>query len=105
MRRLAASLLFIVTIAGCSQEPSLSDEEERFVDITLALMRARANVAQINDTNQLNQSQRLRVAIDSVYKRFEIDSVEYHKLSVALADKPSHALLAHQAIKDSLGIK
>ena len=127
MRLLFAACILSFFSLGCSEEPSLTEEDERFVQVTLALMRARANVAQMIDTTAQNsdttvasdsvsiaqweaqkavtQSARLRLAIDSVYKRFEIDSVEYHKLSVGLVERPKVALLAHQAIRDSLGIK
>lgn len=103
MRKLLLVLIF--GFAGCTVKPTLTDDEERFVEITIALMKARANVAQTTIGDTLNQPIALKSAIDSVYKRFGIDSAGYHELSVSLADNPAHAVLAHQAIKDSLKIK
>lgn len=103
MRKLI--LIVILGFTACTVKPTLTDDEERFVEITIALMKARANVAQTTINDTLRQHTTLKSAIDSIYRRFGIDSAGYHELSVSLGDNPAHAVLAHQAIKDSLKIK
>ena len=89
-----------LALASCSKKPSLNSDEEQFVEITLAIMKTRAQIAQ-----QGADSVRLRSALDSIYKVYEIDSAGYVRMSAELAERPSHAVLAYQTIRDSLGLK
>jgi hypothetical protein len=98
--RLIAVLLVLGLCASCTKKASLTDEEERYVDITLAIMKTRADIARAGA-----DSLQLRRSLDSVYKVFKTDSAAYVKMSVDLTEKPNHALLAYQAIRDSLGLK
>jgi hypothetical protein len=98
--RLCIAVLLIGLCASCTKKASLTDDEERYVKITLAIMKTRADLARAGaDSLQLGRS------LDSVYKAFETDSASYIKMSVALAERPNHALLAYQTIRDSLGLK
>jgi hypothetical protein len=99
MRLLIAILVSSALCASCTKKASLTDDEERYVQITLAILKARATTAQSTDSLQLGRT------LDSVYKAFETDSADYVRMSVELADKPDHALLAYQTIRDSLGLK
>lgn len=100
MRPLLCLVLAGTLFASCSKKPGLSDDDERYIEITLALMRARANVAQAGA-----DSLHLRRSLDSVYKAYEIDSTQYVRMSEELAERPDHALLTYQTIRDSLGLK
>ena len=100
MRPVIALLILGSVLASCSKKASLSSDEERYVEITLAIMKTRAKVAQ-----QGADSVRLKSALDSIYKVYEIDSAGYVQMSAELAERPSHAVLAYQAIRDSLGLK
>lgn len=101
MRSLPLIALLAVSglLVSCSKKASLSDDEERCVEITLAMMRARASAGQSADSLLLGRK------LDSLYKVFGIDSAAYVKMSVDLAERPNHALLAYQTIRDSLGLK
>ncbi len=99
MRLLIAILVTSALCVSCTKKASLTDDEERYVQITLAVMKARATTDKSTDSLQLGRT------LDSVYKAFEIDSAEYVRMSVELAEKPNHALLAYQTIRDSLGLK
>lgn len=100
MKHLIALLVLSGLCASCTKKASLTDEEERYVQITLAVMKARAVTAQLGA-----DSLQLRRSLDSIYKAFETDSAAYVRMSVDLAEKPNHALLAYQTIRDSLGLK
>jgi hypothetical protein len=100
MRSVVILLFLAISMASCSEKASLNDDDERYVEITLAMMKTRAKVAQAGA-----DSLQLRRSLDSVYKVFKIDSTEYVRMSVELAERPDHALLAYQTIRDSLGLK
>ena len=99
MRGLITLLILGGLCASCTKKASLTDDEERYVQITLAIMKTRATTAQSTDSLLLGRR------LDSVYKVFDIDSAEYVRMSGELAEKPNHALLAYQTIRDSLGLK
>ena len=100
MRSLILLLLSGTLLASCSDKPSLSSDDERFVEITLAIMKTRAKIAQAGA-----DSVRLKSALDSIYKAYEIDSAGYVLMSAELAERPANAVLAYQTIRDSLGLK
>jgi hypothetical protein len=98
--RLMFAIVLLSLCASCTKKASLTDDEERYVKITLAIMKTRANLAKTGA-----DSLQLRRSLDSVYKAHQTDSAAYVRMSVALTEKPNHALLAYQTIRDSLGLK
>jgi hypothetical protein len=100
MRIFLSLFILAMGIASCSEKASLNDDDERYIEITLAMMKTRAKVVQAGA-----DSLQLRRSLDSVYRAFKIDSTEYVRMSVELAERPDHALLAYQTIRDSLGLK
>ena len=100
MKWLLIIVLLAPSVVSCTKKTSLTSDEEQFVEITLALMRTRANVASSG-----GDSVQLRRSLDSIYKAYDIDSAQYVEMSAELAERPGHALLAYQTIRDSLGLK
>lgn len=100
MRSRIAVLLVGALLVSCGSKEELSDDEMEYVDITLALLRARTTAQPRGaDTTNIDH------ALNQVYARYNTSANGYREMTQELAEDPFRADLVHRAVKDSLGIK
>ena len=88
--------LTLLSIFGCAKSEKLDDNEMNYVQITLALTKARVSSY---------DSVQLITKLDSVYKKFGITKEEYKKRTTDFANDPQRAQIIFKAIGDSMNLK
>jgi hypothetical protein len=95
-------VLFILLSAfaiGCSDHPSLNDQDTGYVRTTLDLLKTRANFIPTED------SIHIKLSLDSVYRRHHTSAAEYKAQTLSFSDDPKRAEVIFGAINDSISKK
>jgi hypothetical protein len=85
--------LIILFFFGCSKSEKLTEDEQRYVALTISLAKARA---------QATDSLSLWRKLDSVYKKHESSENDYKSTTTSLSEIPGRADIIFRAINDSL---
>jgi hypothetical protein len=80
-------------LTGCKKDDTLAEGEQRYVSLSVALLRARSVGL---------DSAMVRSKLDSVYRVFKTDSAAFRKQSEGFAKSPDRAEKVFRAISDSL---
>lgn len=91
--RLLIGLFVAGALCACAKSEALDESEQKYVNLSLALIRARAP-----QTDSLG----VRRALDSVYRTFKSDSATFHASTLAFDKSPDRSSLVFRAISDSL---
>jgi hypothetical protein len=98
MKYLLYFLLSALAI-GCSDHPSLNDQDTDYVRTTLDLLKTRANFIPTED------SIHIKLSLDSVYHRHRTSAADYKAQTLVLTDDPKKAEVIFGAINDSISKK
>ncbi len=91
--KLLVCALISMIAFGCSKSEQLDSDEQQYVKLSLALLKARAKAS---------DSASVRRVLDSVYTALKSDSASYRRRTEAFAGSPDRAQLVFRAINDSL---
>jgi len=91
-----AILLPFLTVIGCKKKPTLTDEEEKLVQIMIDLQKVKAVSA---DSNTFNYKR------DSILKKYNTTPEAFTKANEDLSEDYTRVQLVYDAVKDSLKIK
>ena len=85
--------LLLVFIVGCSKSEKLTDDEQKYVTLSISLLKAR---------QASSDSVTLRYKLDSVFRAYHSDTSSYRKTTEAFANIPDRSEKVFRAITDSL---
>jgi hypothetical protein len=88
--------LALFSLFGCAKSEKLDDEEINYVQITMALTKARISS---------HDSLQLVWRLDSVYKKFGTTKDGYKKRTTDFSEDPQRAQIIFKAIGDSMNLK
>ncbi|MDP4235969.1 MAG: hypothetical protein Q8919_05935 [Bacteroidota bacterium] len=94
--RFKTLVLFSIVLFGCARSEKLDSDEMNYVQMTLALTRARVAA---HDTI------RLRSNLDSVFKKYGTSKTDYTNRTMELGKDAGRAAIIFRAIADSLNVK
>jgi hypothetical protein len=89
----------LLGLLACESAPEAPVNDQQYVEVTLALLRARSTPIEGPDSTNVQPR------LDSIYEAYGITAAEYQAMTLALASEPERALRLHTIIKDSLGIR
>ena len=97
--RLSIALAFLLLTASCSRTPALDKEEQKYVNLTVDILRARSIIDSVNDTAKA------RASLHAIYAKYRTTETAYKAFADRLPNNPKHALMIYAAVKDSLKLK